>query len=190
MAIIAVTTKSPGLDSEIEPRFGRAQHLLLVDSENLAWEVVENPAMNAGGGAGVQVASLLSERGVSAVASGEIGPNAHAALVRAGIAMHRFPEGTTCREAVERVKAGEPAVESAAESIAGSQMAGRPGLGQVLGGIAGGLMAGRGLRRREGSRSGDETDGGFRRRGRGRGRGSGRGGGGRGGGRRGSGRGT
>lgn len=190
MAIIAVTTKSPSLDSEIEPRFGRAPHLLLVDSESLTWEVVENPAKDAGGGAGVEVAGLLSERGVNAVASGEVGPNAHAALVRAGIAMHRFPEGTTCREAVERVKAGEPAVEKAAESIAESRTAGRTGLGQVIGGIAGGLMAGRGLRRRERGRSGDETDGGSRRKGRGRGGGSGRGGGGRGGDGRGSGRGT
>lgn len=120
MAIIAVTTKSPSLDSEIEPRFGRARHLLLVDSDSLAWGVVENPAMDAGGGAGVQVAGLLSERGVSTVASGEVGPNAHAALDRAGIAVRRFPAGTSCREAVEQVKAGEPAVEKAAKSKAES----------------------------------------------------------------------
>jgi predicted Fe-Mo cluster-binding NifX family protein len=103
MGIIAVAVRDPGLDGPIEPKFGRAPHLLLVDPETLEWEAVANPAAGADAGAGLRAARGLVERGVSAVASGDFGPNAHAALTSAGIETRRFPAGTTVREAVEAI---------------------------------------------------------------------------------------
>ncbi|MFP4624420.1 MAG: NifB/NifX family molybdenum-iron cluster-binding protein, partial [Gemmatimonadota bacterium] len=149
MSMIAVTVTSPDLDAGLEPRFGRAPHVVLVDPETMEWEALDNPAWQASGGAGVQAAQLLSERKVSAVVSGEFGPNAHAALEAAGIVMHRCREAVTAREAVERVKRGETAAPVEAEvGGAGASEAAGPAkaggaLGQVVTGVVGGLMAGR-----------------------------------------------
>ncbi len=197
--IIAVTMQVPELDGPMEVKFGRAPHLLLVDPETMEWESVPNPAAGSGGGAGVQAARLLAERGVGAVASGEFGPNAHAALTSAGIAMHRFPAETTGRMAVEEVARagseteGHPSGGQGGGADGGGSSGPTSGVGQALGAIAGGWLAGReasgrgGGGRGRGGRGrgagGGEDEG----RGGGRGRGAGKGGGGRSGGGRGRG---
>lgn len=104
---IAITAAAPDLDVEVEPRFGRAAHILLVDPDTLEWDALENPGQHARGGAGIKVAQFLSERNVSDVVSGEFGPNAHEALSSAGIAMHRCESGVSGREAVELLKEGK-----------------------------------------------------------------------------------
>ena len=39
---IAVTSKGTDLDSEVDPRFGRAAFILFVDSETFNFEVMDN----------------------------------------------------------------------------------------------------------------------------------------------------
>ncbi len=117
-----MTMPSPDLDGDVEQEFGRARHIVLVDPESMEWEAVGNPGAGAGGGSGVRAAQLLAERGVSAVASGDFGPNAHAALTSAGIALHRFPKGTPAREAVQRIaregqRSTDPEGESAVTAV-------------------------------------------------------------------------
>ena len=59
---VAVTAQGAFLDSEIDPRFGRAPYILLVDTETMAFEAVDNSAnVNAFKGAGIQAATLLNE---------------------------------------------------------------------------------------------------------------------------------
>jgi predicted Fe-Mo cluster-binding NifX family protein len=53
---IVVSATAPRLDAEVDPRFGRCQYLLIVDSESLDFEAVENLAVLAPGGAGIQAA--------------------------------------------------------------------------------------------------------------------------------------
>ncbi len=60
---IAVTSKGTDLDSEVDPRFGRAAYIIVVDTETLEFEVVDNAAnVNAMKGAGIQAASSVSTR--------------------------------------------------------------------------------------------------------------------------------
>jgi predicted Fe-Mo cluster-binding NifX family protein len=106
MKSIALTVGTPDLDVEIEPRFGRAPFILLVDPDTMAWSSRENPARNAHGGAGIQVVQILDEHGVRDVISGEFGPKAHDALQAAGIRMHRCGFESTARQAVEALVAG------------------------------------------------------------------------------------
>jgi predicted Fe-Mo cluster-binding NifX family protein len=40
--IIAVTAQGTDLKGEVDPRFGRANHFLLVDSETMDFQVAEN----------------------------------------------------------------------------------------------------------------------------------------------------
>ncbi len=82
---ICVTTKSPNLEAEIEPNFGRAAYFLIVDPITLEFKPIENPSIQAGHGAGIQSAQLVADQMVSAVLTGQVGPNAQKVLESAGI---------------------------------------------------------------------------------------------------------
>jgi len=61
---IAVTSKGTTPDSEVDPRFGRAGYILIVDSETLEFEVLDNKEnVNALKGAGIQAARMVSDKG-------------------------------------------------------------------------------------------------------------------------------
>jgi predicted Fe-Mo cluster-binding NifX family protein len=93
---IAITAGEPGLETTLEPRFGRCDYFLIVDTESQKWESMQNPAAEAMGGAGPQAAQFLADQDVEAVISGEFGPNAYSALEAAGIRMFRAQiEGTS-----------------------------------------------------------------------------------------------
>ena len=73
--IIAVTATAPDLEAEIDPRFGRSPYFLIVNTDNLSCEAVENPNLKLTGGAGTQSASLMAKHGVTHVLTGNCGPN-------------------------------------------------------------------------------------------------------------------
>lgn len=102
---IAVTTDNPSLDSKIDPRFGRCRYFLIVETDNLSFEALENPNVILGGGAGIQSAQLMAENGVKQILTGNCGPNAHQVLSTAGIGVIVGCSGIV-RDAVEQYKAG------------------------------------------------------------------------------------
>ena len=97
---VAVTTGEPSLDAAVDPRFGRCACFLIVETDDLTFEAVENPNVMLGGGAGIQSAQLMSEKGVRFVLTGNCGPNAYRTLSAAGI-----PVITGCSGAVREVVA-------------------------------------------------------------------------------------
>jgi len=83
---ICVTSRGPDLSSEVDPRFGRARFFIIYDDENGQYEVVDNEQnVNAGGGAGVQSATVVAEKGCEWVISGHMGPKALSVLKEAGV---------------------------------------------------------------------------------------------------------
>jgi predicted Fe-Mo cluster-binding NifX family protein len=82
---LAVSASSPGLDSPVDPRFGRCPFYLIVDPETMEFEAVENPHVGASSGAGVQAAQLVAQKNVGAVLTGSCGPNAFQTLKAAGV---------------------------------------------------------------------------------------------------------
>jgi len=82
---VAVTAGEPSLDAAVDPRFGRCACFLIVETDDLTFEAVENPNVMLGGGAGIQSAQLMSEKGVTFVLTGNCGPNAYRTLAAAGI---------------------------------------------------------------------------------------------------------
>lgn len=58
-------------------------------------------------GAGVQAATAVASRGVDAVITGNIGPNAHKVLVAAGIVAHTVESGVHVCEALASFKRGD-----------------------------------------------------------------------------------
>ena len=51
---IAITSTGQTLDSQVDPRFGRAAYFIIVDTETMEFETIENQNVNASGGAGVK----------------------------------------------------------------------------------------------------------------------------------------
>jgi predicted Fe-Mo cluster-binding NifX family protein len=139
---IAVSATAPHLDADLDPRFGRCQYLLVVDSESMEFEAIENPAITASGGAGIQAAEVVARQGVGAVITGECGPNAYQVLSSAGITVLTGASGTV-RDMVGAFKRGELSPISAASTGPGAGMrGGMGGGGSGMGGGRGGGMGG------------------------------------------------
>ena len=78
---IAVTSQGPDLNSQVDPRFGRAKSFLVVDTETGEFSVHDNTQnLNAAQGAGIQAGRTVVDLGVSAVVTGNVGPKAFATL--------------------------------------------------------------------------------------------------------------
>ncbi len=102
---IAVTSSGTTLDSDVESRFGRCAYFLIIDTDTMQFEAIENPNTALGGGAGIQSAQLMSEKGVTAVLTGNCGPNAFNVFGQAGIQVIVGVSGNI-RNAVEQFNAG------------------------------------------------------------------------------------
>ncbi len=104
---IAVTSKGRELNSQVDPRFGRAAFILVVDADTFDFEVIDNQDnANAFKGAGIQAATLVNDKGGDVLLTGFCGPNAFKVLQAANIAVANDAGGTV-REAVEAYRNGE-----------------------------------------------------------------------------------
>jgi len=82
---VAISANAPGLDADVDPRFGRCQYFAVGDPDTMKFEFIENASMTAGGGAGISAAQGIVDKGVKAVLTGNCGPNAYQVLDAAGI---------------------------------------------------------------------------------------------------------
>ena len=67
---IAVSSSGKGLDSQIDSRFGRCAYFLIVETDDMSFEVFDNESSALGGGAGIQSAQFVASKGVKAVITG------------------------------------------------------------------------------------------------------------------------
>jgi predicted Fe-Mo cluster-binding NifX family protein len=110
---LAVTSTGPDLDSPVDPRFGRAAYILIVDADTLAVEVIDNAEnVNAFKGAGIQAASAISDKQADVLLTGFCGPNAFKALEAARVKVAGDVSGTV-REAVAAFVNGEVKIVTA-----------------------------------------------------------------------------
>jgi predicted Fe-Mo cluster-binding NifX family protein len=103
---ICITSQGDNLDAEIDPRFGRANYFLIVDTDTLESEAIKNPYTQAGGGAGIQAAQFVANKEVEAVITGNIGPNAFQVLKEVSLNVISEVSGSV-RKAIEKYKKGE-----------------------------------------------------------------------------------
>lgn len=105
--IIAVSSTGKTLADTVDPRFGRARYILLVNLDSLAVEPIDNSEnINAFKGAGIKAASMLADNGVETLLTGYCGPNAFKTLNAAGINVVNNVSGTV-KEAIETFQKGE-----------------------------------------------------------------------------------
>ena len=118
---VVVTAQGKDLDSPTSPIFGRCPVFVIVDSDTMEFEAVDNASAAAGGGAGIQAAQWVIDQGAEAVLSHNLGPNAYAVLGQSGVAIYRI-EGGTVREVVEALKEGR------LESVSGPNVSSHSGM--------------------------------------------------------------
>ena len=145
---ICITATAGDLNAQVDPRFGRCQYFVIVDSETMAFEAMANEAIAAPGGAGIQAAQTMVNKGVDVVISGNIGPNAFQVLSTAGVKIATGAYGTV-QEATEMYKSGKLG-ETGASTVAAHAGMGATapggGFGMGMGGGRGG-GGGRGMGR-------------------------------------------
>lgn len=108
MTKVAVTSEGPTLQDKMDPRFGRAAGFVVVDTETMEHQYVDNGASQAmAHGAGIQAAERIANSGAKVLLTGFVGPNAYHALNAAGIKVGQDLNGLTVQEAVERYTSGQ-----------------------------------------------------------------------------------
>jgi len=97
---ICITAEGKTLDSRVDPRFGRCRNFIFFDTDTGHFEAQENANAQFQGGAGIKSGQLVASKGVKAVLTGNVGPNAHQVLSAAGITVFTGVSGTV-QEAIE-----------------------------------------------------------------------------------------
>ena len=151
----AVSSAGPSLDSQVDPRFGRCPYFIIVDADTMDFEAIENPNVMAMGGAGIQSAQFIANKGAEVVLTGNCGPNAFQTLSAAGVRVVVGVMGTV-KDAVERFKRGElqPTMQPSVASHLGTGQGWPPEMGgqEMMPGPGGGfgMRGGRGMGRGRG----------------------------------------
>lgn len=103
---VVVSAEGADLSAPATTVFGRCPVYVFVDSETLAFEAVENPAANAAGGAGIQAAQFVVERGAEAVLTGNVGPNAVDVFRASGVPVYTYSEEGSVGQVVQAFREG------------------------------------------------------------------------------------
>ncbi len=125
--LLAISCAGPDLSSPVDARFGRCRYLLVLDSETGGYETIENPHMGAAGGAGIRTAQMVVDKGVRAVLTGNMGPNAWNVLSSAGVEIYTGLTGTA-ESALAAYRQGSLASAASATAKAHSGMGEAPGM--------------------------------------------------------------
>ena len=82
---IAVASDKPGLDGSVEPRLGLAAYMLVVETEDMSFEVLEGPSRESGHGAGIVAVSLALNLDARVILAGHVAPHIVDVLGRKGV---------------------------------------------------------------------------------------------------------
>lgn len=102
---IVVSSTGDNLDSQIDPRFGRCQFFIIIETDDMSFEFFNNESIAVGGGAGVQSASFVASKGVKAVLTGNCGPKAMEVFNKANVEVFTGFAGTV-KDGVEKFTQG------------------------------------------------------------------------------------
>lgn len=103
---ICITAQGKDVESQVDPRFGRCQNFIVVDTETGEARAMDNTNKDGMGGVGIQSGQMMAENGVKVVLTGNVGPNAFQTLTAAGIEIITGVSGKV-EDAIEKYKKGE-----------------------------------------------------------------------------------
>lgn len=91
---IAIPAEAKNLESQVNRSFGRTPYFVVVNSENMEFDVIDNQAMNAQGGAGIKAGQTIVDSGAEVVITFQCGQNAADVLTAAGIKFFKAIPGS------------------------------------------------------------------------------------------------
>jgi predicted Fe-Mo cluster-binding NifX family protein/DNA-binding PadR family transcriptional regulator len=103
---IVIPSEGKLLADQVSSVFGRSSTFIFVDPETLEFETMENPAVEASGGAGVQAAQTILQKNIQSVIAPNLGPNAFRVFQAAGVQAYYNTEGTV-QQNVDAYNAGK-----------------------------------------------------------------------------------
>jgi len=104
---LAIPSTGKELNSNLDPRFGRAAYFIILDAETMDFEAVENTQnLNLPQGAGIQAGKAIADHHVDALITGHCGPKAFKVLQNAGVKIVTGAGGKVA-DAVEQFIKGE-----------------------------------------------------------------------------------
>ena len=104
---IAVSSTGKDLGADLDPRFGRSAYFIIVDPQNMAFEVVENRQnLNLPQGAGIQAAKTIVDNQAAVLITGHCGPKAFKVLQSAGVKIITGAKGSVA-EVIQQYKNGK-----------------------------------------------------------------------------------
>ena len=117
---ICISSTGKDMNSQIDPRFGRCAYFIIVQTDDMRFEAVENTYKSLGGGAGIQAANFIHSKDVQTVLTGNCGPNAMNVFSECNIPVITGQAGSI-NDAVARFKAGglTPSVHPTVDEKAG-----------------------------------------------------------------------
>ena len=151
---VAVSSSGKDLNAQMDPRFGRCSYFLIIDTQDMSFEVFENENATLGGGAGIQSAQFVASKGAKAVLTGNCGPNAMQTFSAAGIQVYVGQSGSV-KDIVDKYINGELTATTEASApphagMGGMGMGRGKGMGRGRGmgqggGMGGGKKTGKGV---------------------------------------------
>ncbi len=124
---IVVSATGPGMDSEVDARFGRCPYFIAVDIKDKKigeHKAIGNASANQLGAAGMTAAQAVAELKADAVITGNVGPRAFIVFQQLGIEV--YTGRGTVRKVVEDFIAGKL---QKVEGATGPGHMGMPGFG-------------------------------------------------------------
>lgn len=104
---VAITARGPNLACQVDTRFGRAEHILVVDTNTGLCETHGNAsAAQAVSEAGVQAGKSVIDLGARALITGNVGPKAFQVLQAGGVEVYAAVDNTA-QDALRAFEAGK-----------------------------------------------------------------------------------
>jgi predicted Fe-Mo cluster-binding NifX family protein len=103
---IAIASKGKTISSRVDDRFGRCPYFLVLDTQSMTTETIENPGQKEKNAAGIRACQMLITKDIDALVVKNIGHNALVTLTGAGMDVYTVASGTVSA-AIEKVKRGE-----------------------------------------------------------------------------------
>ena len=104
---LLITSTGDTLESEVDPRFGRAKKFILFDTETEEFSVIDNKqVLNMPSGAGIQASQNVVNSGADVLITSNCGPKAYMVLSTAGIKVYLGAKGSI-KNAISDFKEGK-----------------------------------------------------------------------------------
>lgn len=104
---IAISSSGKDMQSQLDPRFGRASYFIIVDPETMAYAALENKQnINLPQGAGIQAAKTIVDNKADVLITGHCGPKAFKVLQSVGVKLFIGATGSIA-DALQQYKNGD-----------------------------------------------------------------------------------